>query len=132
MDTLSSRDHSLEQKPVIAVRNLSKVYRIYRHPIDLFCELVLRKSWHVPHVALDNVTFTVNRGEIVGLVGANGAGKSTLLRILSGVLDASEGSIEIDGQLRAILELGTGFQDQYTGRENVFFGGACLGYSRQE
>ncbi len=116
----------------LAVRGLCKVYRIYRHPSDILLELLLRRPRHQEYWALRDVSFDVRRGEIVGLVGANGAGKSTLLRILSGVLDASAGSVTVDGRLRAILELGTGFQDQYTGRENVFVGGACLGYRRRE
>ncbi len=116
----------------ISVRGLCKVYKIYRHPSDMLRELLLRRPRHQEYQALQEVSFDVRRGEIVGLVGANGAGKSTLLRVLAGVLDASSGSIVVDGRLRAILELGTGFQDQYTGRENVFIGGAVLGYSRKE
>jgi lipopolysaccharide transport system ATP-binding protein len=118
--------------PVIAVRDLCKAYRIYRHPLDLLRELLFRKPRHQEYWALRGINFEVRRGEIVGLVGANGAGKSTLLRILSGVLDSSGGSVTVGGQLRAILELGTGFQEHYTGRENIFLGGACLGYSHQE
>lgn len=120
------------ETPVISVRNLSKVYKVYQHPIDTLKEIVLRKPMHKEFWALRDVSFDVKRGEIVGLIGANGAGKSTLLRILSGVLDATSGAIAIDGGLRAILELGTGFQDQYSGRENLYVGGACLGYSHSE
>ena len=127
-----SRSSDESSKPVIAVKGLTKVYRIYRRPLDLFREMVFHTPRHQSYWALNEVDFEVNKGEIVGLVGANGAGKSTLLRILSGVLDATSGTVEVDGMLRAILELGTGFQEHYTGRENVFIGGACLGYSRGE
>ena len=116
----------------IHVRGLSKRYKIYRHPAHVLKEAILRKPCHLEHWALRDVSFDVRRGEIVGVVGANGAGKSTLLRILAGVLDATSGSFDVRGQLRAILQLGTGFHDEYTGRENVYMGGYCLGYSRAE
>lgn len=118
--------------PAIVVSGLSKLYKIYSRPSQILKELIVRRPLYKPHWALRDVSFTVNRGEIVGVVGANGAGKSTLLRILAGTLDHTQGSFRIAGNLRAILQLGTGFHEEYTGRENIFMGGYCLGYSKAE
>jgi ABC-type polysaccharide/polyol phosphate transport system ATPase subunit len=116
----------------VSVSRLSKAFKVYNRPADVLRELLLRRPCHTLAWALREISFDIERGEIVGLIGANGAGKSTLLRILSGVLDASAGTFHVAGNLRAILELGTGFQDHYTGLENVYVGGACLGYSRRQ
>lgn len=121
-----------ERGAAIRISNLSKLYKIYRKPSLILKELVLRRPMYEPRWALRDVSFEVGRGELVGVVGANGAGKSTLLRILAGTLDHTEGSFHIDGQLRAILQLGTGFHEEYTGRENIYMGGYCLGYSKAE
>src|SRR5437870_2916824 len=118
--------------PILQVRGLSKCFNLYARPWHLVKEILFRKHCHAERWALRDVSFSVERGEIVGVVGANGAGKSTLLKILAGVLDKTAGDVHIRGKLRAILELGTGFQDQYTGLENIYMGGYCLGYSRQE
>lgn len=119
-------------RPAIVVSGLSKLYRIYSSPSQILKELIVRRPLYQPHWALRDVSFSVKRGEIVGVVGANGAGKSTLLRILAGTLDHTGGSFRIEGDLRAILQLGTGFHEEYSGRENIFMGGYCLGYSRAE
>lgn len=116
----------------IEVRNLSKLYKIYPTPSAILKEIIWRKPMHKQHWALRDVSFDVHRGEIVGVVGANGAGKSTLLRILASTLDHNGGSFTIHGKLRAILQLGSGFHEEYSGRENVFMGGYCLGYSKRE
>lgn len=118
--------------PAIVVSGLSKLYKIYSSPSQILKELIVRRPLYKPHWALRDVSFSVRRGEIVGVVGANGAGKSTLLRILAGTLDHTQGSFCIAGNLRAILQLGTGFHEEYTGRENIFMGGYCLGYSKAE
>jgi lipopolysaccharide transport system ATP-binding protein len=118
--------------PILEVRGLSKCFNLYPSPWHLIKEVLFRKHSHEERWALRDVSFDVRRGEIVGVVGANGAGKSTLLKILAGVLDKTTGDVHIRGKLRAILELGTGFQDQYSGLENIYMGGYCLGYSRQE
>ena len=119
-------------RAAIRVEGLIKDYRLYDHPLDLAKEFVFGGRRHRTFRALDDVELTVTKGEIVGLVGRNGAGKSTLLKIIAGVLDHDAGRVEVDGKVSAILELGSGFNPEYTGRQNVYFDAICMGMKRTE
>jgi ABC-type polysaccharide/polyol phosphate transport system ATPase subunit len=117
----------------IVVRNVTKDYRIYQERNQTLKERVLRRraGRFTTHPALRGVSFSVPAGATVGIIGPNGAGKSTLLKILAGILDPDGGSIEIKGRVAGLLELGSGFHPDLSGRENVFMNGAMLGLSRK-
>lgn len=119
---------------VISVKDLSKVYRLYDKPIDRLKESlnIFHKSYHKEYYALNNLSFDIKRGETVGIIGINGAGKSTLLKIITGVLTPSGGNIEVKGKISALLELGAGFNMEYSGIENIYLNGTMMGFSKKE
>lgn len=116
----------------VAVHDLCKHYNVYDRPSHMLSEMLLRRPRHHRVNALQGVSFSVSRGEILGIVGRNGAGKSTLLKLLTGVLKPNSGTIDVYGKVSHLLELGGGFNPHYSGRENIYFGGACMGMSRRE
>lgn len=118
----------------IKVDNLSKIYKLYDKPIDRLKESLnlSRKQYHKKHFALNNISFEVKKGETLGIIGVNGSGKSTLLKIITGVLTPSSGNVEINGKVSALLELGAGFNPEYTGIENIYLNGTMMGYTKNE
>lgn len=118
----------------ISVRNLTKNYRLFSHPgdrIKQFLSLGL-KRYHREFTALEDVSFDIKKGETVGIIGRNGAGKSTLLQLICQILKPTSGSIQVSGRILALLELGAGFNPEFTGRENVYFQGALTGFTQSE
>lgn len=118
----------------IQINNLSKMYKLYDLPNDRLKEALslVRKKRHKEYYALRNISFDVKQGEMLGIIGTNGAGKSTLLKIITGVLNQTEGTMRIEGRISAILELGAGFNPEYTGVENIYLNGTVLGYTHEE
>lgn len=116
----------------ISIRNLSKVYKVYQRPADILRELLTRSKRHREFWALRDISLDVKRGEVVGVIGRNGAGKTTLLRIIAGTLDANSGTVDVKGKVSAIMALGTGFNMDLTGRENILIGGLVQGLTHEE
>lgn len=118
----------------ISIKNLSKSYKLYKEPQDRLKEALnpFKSSYHTIFNALSNINIEIFKGEVVGIIGRNGAGKSTLLKIITGVLTPSEGEIKIEGKISSLLELGAGFNPDYSGLENIYLQGTLMGLSKQE
>jgi lipopolysaccharide transport system ATP-binding protein len=123
-----------QAEPAISVRDVGKMYRIFDRPQDRLKQMLWRgrRQYGRDFWALRDVSFEVRKGETLGIIGRNGSGKSTLLQIIAGTLAPTEGEVTVYGRVAALLELGSGFNPQFTGRENVFLNGAILGISRAE
>lgn len=121
-------------KEVICLKEVNKVYHLYKEPIDRLKEVlsIRHRIYSKEFKALNNISFSVKKGETLGIIGKNGAGKSTLLKIITGVLTPTSGEMNIEGEISALLELGTGFNPEYTGIENIYLNGTMRGFSKEE
>lgn len=119
---------------VVDIQNVSKVYKLYDNPVERLKDALnlSRKKKYREYYALNNISFQVEKGQTVGLIGTNGAGKSTLLKIVTGVLTPSEGQAIVQGKIAALLELGAGFNMEYTGMENIYLNGSMMGYTKEQ
>ena len=124
----------MESKNAIEIRNLSKMYKLYNKPSDRLRDSLglSRKKRYKEHYALQNINFDIHEGECVGIIGTNGSGKSTILKIITGVLSPTEGTVTVNGRISALLELGAGFNPEYSGMENIYLNGTMLGFSEEE
>ena len=118
----------------ISVKDISKSFEIYAKPVHRLLQMLFagRRCFYREFKALQNIDFDVRRGECVGIIGRNGAGKSTLLQIIAGTLRSSSGSCTLSGRVAALLELGSGFNPEFSGKDNVFLNAAVLGFSREQ
>lgn len=118
----------------IKVDRVSKVYRLYDKPSDRVRDALglSRKKHYKEHYALNGVSFDIKKGESIGIIGTNGSGKSTILKIITGVLNPTGGEVTVNGRISALLELGAGFNMEYTGIENVYLNGTMCGFTREE
>ena len=125
---------SQEAENKIVVKNLSKTFDMYNSPMDKLKEALSPrgKIRHTEFHALTDLSFNVKKGEILGIMGRNGAGKSTLLKIITGILEPTSGSVEVSGRISSLLELGTGFNMEYTGIENIYFYGTLMGFTKKQ
>lgn len=118
----------------IQVKNVSKMYKLYNKPSDRLKDSlgVTKKKCYKEHFALNDISFDVKKGQAVGIIGTNGSGKSTILKIITGVLNPTQGEVNINGRISALLELGAGFNMEYTGIENVYLNGTMIGFTKEE
>ena len=118
----------------ITVTNVSKVYKLYDKPVDRLKEALnpFHREYHKKFYALNDLSFQVKKGETVGIIGTNGSGKSTILKIITGVLLPTTGDVKVDGVISALLELGAGFNMEYTGIENIYMNGTMMGFSKKQ
>ncbi|SEM34344.1 lipopolysaccharide transport system ATP-binding protein [Luteibacter sp. UNCMF331Sha3.1] len=132
--SISGTEASGSADVAISVRNVSKCYHIYDRPLHRLLQGLVgaRRTYYREFWALHGVTFDVQRGETLGIIGRNGSGKSTLLQLIAGTLAANEGDVAVNGRVAALLELGSGFNAEFTGRENVYLNASILGLSKTE
>lgn len=125
---------NIGKEVVIDVSHVTKLYKLYDKPTDRLKESLgfSHKKRYKEMYALSDVSFQVHRGECVGIIGTNGAGKSTILKIITGVLNATSGTVNVNGRISALLELGAGFNQEYTGIENIYVNGTLMGFSKEE
>ncbi|HCD5206870.1 TPA: ABC transporter ATP-binding protein, partial [Klebsiella pneumoniae] len=134
--------NSVKCEAVIQVKHITKIFRIYNTPKDRIKEFLAnlprrvagakRIKKHKEFYSLNDVSLTINKGETIGIIGANGAGKSTLLQIICGTLSPTYGNVTVNGRVAALLELGAGFNPDFTGRENIFISASIMGLTDEQ
>ena len=117
---------------VVEFKNVNKTYKLYKSDKKRFLGLIFKNIKYIPKRAVDNVSFKINKGESVALFGKNGAGKSTILKMITEVVFPTSGEIQINGRVSALLELTSGFDPEFTGRENIYLKGQILGIKNEE
>lgn len=124
----------MQEETIIKVEKVNKVYKMYPKPIDRLIDTFHLMPWkkYGEHHALKDVDFEIKKGETVGIIGTNGSGKSTILKIITGVLHPTSGNVTVNGRISALLELGAGFNQEYTGLENIYLNGTMIGFSKEE
>lgn len=134
--------NSVKCEAVIQVEHITKIFRIYNTPKDRIKEFLANLprrvagakciKKHKEFYSLNDVSLTINKGETIGIIGANGAGKSTLLQIICGTLSPTNGNVTVNGRVAALLELGAGFNPDFTGRENIFISASIMGLTDEQ
>lgn len=129
-----SSELELNQETAILLDQVCKSFQIYEKPFHRLLQGLFRgkKQYYREFIALQDISFEIRRWQTVGIIGRNGAGKSTLLQIICGTMSCTSGSVEVNGRIAALLELGSGFNPEFTGRENIFMNGSILGLTREE
>src|SRR5438309_2988964 len=124
----------MAEEIAVSLSDLTKKYRLFSTPMERLKESFhpLRKRYHKEFWALKGISFDIKKGQVVGILGRNGSGKSTLLQIIASVLQPTSGTVTVNGRVSALLELGDGFNPEFTGRQNVLLNGAIMGVSRDE
>jgi len=118
----------------ISLNGVCKTYKLFDKPSYRILEAFYpgKKKFHKPFKALNDISFSVKRGEFIGIIGKNGSGKSTLLQLICGIMPPSKGDLKVNGRISALLELGAGFNPEFTGRQNVYLNATILGFTREE
>lgn len=133
MSETVKENNQVVSEPVISIHGLKKMYKLYNKPSDRLKDAFgLGKNKYSVNYALKGFDLEINKGETVGIIGTNGSGKSTLLKIITGVLNPTEGEVKVNGRISALLELGAGFNQEYNGIENVYLNGTMMGFSEKE
>ena len=117
---------------ILEIKNITKIYKIYKSYLDRLKEVFFKKKYHKEFISNNNISFDLYVGETLGIIGINGAGKSTILKQIAGVIEPTSGEIIRHGRVTALLELGTGFNPQLSGYENIFLNGTLIGMSKEE
>ena len=119
-------------KKILEVKNISKIYKIYKNNFDRLKEIFSPKSYHKEFIANKNISFELFQGETLGIIGINGSGKSTILKIIAGVIESTTGEVIRYGRVTALLELGTGFNSEMSGYDNIYLNGTLIGMTKKE